>query len=62
MWDKWELQPDGSYQANWAVCGQFSDGTVYARTGIDIARLNEARQIVYLENVQADQNAFSQYK
>ncbi|KOY14733.1 polyketide cyclase [Paenibacillus xylanivorans] len=61
MWDQWEIQPDGSYQTNWAVCGQAADGTVYAKTGIDIARLNEAGQIVYLENVQADKNAFSKY-
>ncbi|OAB43317.1 polyketide cyclase [Paenibacillus antarcticus] len=62
MWDKWELQPDGSYQTNWAVCGQGSDGSVYAKTGIDIARLNETGQIVYLENVQADKDVFSKYK
>ncbi len=61
MWDQWELQPDGSYQTNWAVCGQAADGTVYAKTGIDIARVNEAGLIVYLENVQADQDAFSKY-
>ncbi|UPK43705.1 nuclear transport factor 2 family protein [Paenibacillus pabuli] len=61
MWDQWKLQPDGSYQTNWAVCGQAADGTVYAKTGIDIARVNEAGQIVYLENVQADQDAFSKY-
>ncbi|WP_253299099.1 nuclear transport factor 2 family protein [Paenibacillus barcinonensis] len=62
MWDAWVLQPDGSYQTNWAVCGQADDGTVYAKAGIDIARVNEAGQIVYLENVQADENAFSKYK
>lgn len=61
MWDRWELQPDGRYQTNWAVCGQATDGTVYAKTGIDIARVNEAGQIVYLENVQADKEAFSKY-
>ncbi|WP_018883462.1 nuclear transport factor 2 family protein [Paenibacillus massiliensis] len=62
MWDQWELQPDGSYRTNWAVCGQAADGTVYARTGIDIARLNEAGKIVYLENIQEDPNAFRNYK
>ncbi|MDK8190301.1 nuclear transport factor 2 family protein [Paenibacillus sp. UMB7766-LJ446] len=61
MWDRWELQPDGSYQTNWAVCGQAADGTVYAKTGIDIARVDEAGQIVYLENVQSDKDAFSKY-
>ncbi|MDQ0723777.1 hypothetical protein QF049_005038 [Paenibacillus sp. W4I10] len=61
MWDGWVEQPDGSYQTNWAVCGQAADGTVYAKAGIDIARVNDAGQIVYLENVQADQNAFSRY-
>ena len=61
MWDRWELQLDGSYQTNWAVCGQATDGTVYAITGIDIARVNEAGQIVYLENVQSDKDAFSKY-
>ncbi|WP_315372187.1 nuclear transport factor 2 family protein [Paenibacillus xylanexedens] len=61
MWDAWVQQPDGSYQTNWAVCGQAADGTVYAKAGIDIARVNDAGQIVYLENVQADQNAFSKY-
>ncbi|WP_337099931.1 nuclear transport factor 2 family protein [Paenibacillus sp. YIM B09110] len=62
MWDKWELQSDGSYRTNWAVCGQAVDGTVYAKKGIDIARLNEEGKIVYLENVQEDKNAFSKYK
>ncbi|MDO7907737.1 nuclear transport factor 2 family protein [Paenibacillus sp. JX-17] len=61
MWDQWELQPDGSYKTNWAVCGQAADGKVYAKTGIDIARVNEAGQIIYLENVQADKDAFSKY-
>ncbi|MEK4114191.1 16S rRNA G1207 methylase RsmC [Paenibacillus sp. DS2363] len=61
MWDAWVQQPDGSYQTNWAVCGQAADGTVYAKAGIDIARVNDAGQIVYLENVQTDQNAFSKY-
>lgn len=62
MWDGWVLQPDGSYQTNWAVCGQAADGTVYAKTGIDIARVNDEGQIMYLENVQDDKDAFSKYK
>lgn len=62
MWDRWELQPDGTYQANWAVCGQSSAGHVYAQTGVDIARLNEAGKIVYLENVPTDKTAFATYK
>lgn len=61
MWDAWELQPDGSYRTNWAVCGQAADGKVYAKAGIDIARVNDAGLIVYLENVQSDENAFSKY-
>ncbi|MGQ8873373.1 nuclear transport factor 2 family protein [Paenibacillus sp. TSA_86.1] len=61
MWDAWVLQPDGSYQTNWAVCGQAADGTVYAKVGKDIARVNDEGQIMYLENVQADENAFSKY-
>ncbi|MDT0124647.1 nuclear transport factor 2 family protein [Paenibacillus sp. RRE4] len=61
MWDAWVPQPDGSYQTNWAVCGQATDGSVYAKTGVDIARVNDAGRIVYLENVQADENAFSKY-
>lgn len=62
MWDGWVLQPDGSYRTNWAVCGQAADGTVYAKTGIDIARVNDEGQIMYLENVQDDKDAFSKYK
>lgn len=62
MWDRWERQSDGTYQANWAVCGQTSAGSVYAQTGLDIARLNEAGKIVYLENVPTDKNAFATYK
>ncbi|WP_337033410.1 nuclear transport factor 2 family protein [Paenibacillus illinoisensis] len=62
MWDGWVLQPDGSYQTNWAVCGQAGDGTVYAKTGIEIARVNDEGQIMYLENVQDDKDAFRKYK
>ncbi|OWA36280.1 polyketide cyclase [Saccharibacillus sp. O16] len=62
MWDRWELRSDGSYQTNWAVCGQTSTGSVYVQTGVDIARLNEEGKIVYLENVPTDKGAFATYK
>lgn len=62
MWDSWELQEDGSYHANWAVCGKTTSGQVYAKTGIDIAKLNETGQIIYLENVQEDKSAFQKYE
>lgn len=61
MWDAWVLQSDGSYRTNWAVCGQAADGTVYAKAGIDIVRMNEAGQIVYLKNVQTTEEAYSEY-
>lgn len=62
MWDGWVEQPNGSYKTNWAVCGKTQGGAVYAKTGIDIARLNEDGKIIYLENVQADTDAFKNYK
>ena len=55
MWEAWVPQPDGSYRTNWAVSGQAADGKVYAKAGIDIARVNDQGQIVYFEN------AFSKY-
>lgn len=61
MHEPWELQTNGTYESRWAVCGMSSAGTVYAKTGIDIARLNEDGKIVYLENVQEDKHAFSKY-
>ncbi|QDH21127.1 nuclear transport factor 2 family protein [Saccharibacillus brassicae] len=61
MWEAWERQPDGSYRTNWAVCGHSAEGKVYAKTGIDIARLNEQGKIVYLENVPTDKEAFGRY-
>ncbi|ODP29602.1 hypothetical protein PTI45_01085 [Paenibacillus nuruki] len=61
MHEPWELQNNGTYESRWAVCGMSSEGTVYAKTGIDIARVNEEGQIVYLENVQENQDAFSKY-
>lgn len=61
MWDSWVLQSDGSYRTNWAVCGQAADGTVYAKAGIDIVRMNDAGQIVYLKNVQTTEEAYSEY-
>jgi hypothetical protein len=61
MWDEWVLQPDGSYRTNWAVCGQAADGTVYAKAGIDIVRVNDAGQIEYLKNVQTTEDAYSEY-
>ncbi|WP_244660864.1 nuclear transport factor 2 family protein [Paenibacillus sp. CFBP 13594] len=61
MWDAWVLQPDGSYRTNWAVCGQAVDGTVYAKAGIDIMRVNESGQIVYLKNVQTTEDAYNEY-
>ncbi|ETT36260.1 nuclear transport factor 2 family protein [Paenibacillus amylolyticus] len=61
MSDAWVLQPDGSYRTNWAVCGQAVDGTVYAKAGIDIMRVNESGQIVYLKNVQTTEDAYNEY-
>lgn len=61
MWENWELKDNGTYETNWAVCGKSNDGKVYAKTGIDIARLNDSGKIVYLENVQSDKNAFKKY-
>ena len=61
MWDGWVLQADDSYHTNWAVCGQTSEGAVYAKTGVDIARLNADGKIVYLENVPTDKDAFGKY-
>ncbi|QGQ97729.1 nuclear transport factor 2 family protein [Paenibacillus psychroresistens] len=62
MWEKWELKENGTYETNWAVCGKSKDGNVYAKTGIDIAELNDDGKIIYLENVQADKNAFKKYE
>ncbi|KQO17182.1 hypothetical protein [Paenibacillus sp. Leaf72] len=62
MWDSWELQGNGSYQTNWAVCGKTVEGAVYAKTGIDIAKLTDDGKIIYLENVQDDKNAFKKYE
>lgn len=61
MHEPWELQTNGTYESRWAVCGMSSQGTVYAKTGIDIARVNEEGKIVFLENVQENQDAFSKY-
>ncbi|MGG4145470.1 nuclear transport factor 2 family protein [Paenibacillus algorifonticola] len=62
MWDSWELQDNGSYQTNWAVCGKTAEGAVYAKTGIDIAKLPDDGKIKYLENVQDDKTAFKKYE
>lgn len=61
MWDAWVLQSDGSYKTNWAVCGQAADGTVFAKAGIDIMRLNEEGKIMYMKNVQTTEDAYSEY-
>ncbi len=61
MWDGWVLQADGSYHTNWAVCGQTSEGAVYAKTGVDIARFNADGKIAYLENMPTDKDAFGKY-
>ncbi|WP_339253307.1 nuclear transport factor 2 family protein [Paenibacillus sp. FSL P2-0136] len=61
MWDAWVLQPDGSYLTNWAVCGQAADGTVYAKAGIDIMRVNDMGQIMYLKNVQTTEEEYSEF-
>lgn len=61
MYEPWELQTNGTYESRWAVCGMSSEGTVYAKTGIDIARVNKEGKIIFLENVQENQDAFSKY-
>lgn len=59
MHNGWIENNDGTFETQWAICGnRFEDG-VYTQEGIDIARLDDDGKIVYLENIPKDSTLFS---
>ncbi|ELK46588.1 nuclear transport factor 2 family protein [Halobacillus sp. ACCC02827] len=62
MYEGWEkVEGTDAYETRWAVCGKLANGKVYTQTGKDIARLDEAGRISYLENVPDQQDLFQGY-
>ena len=59
MHNGWIKQEDGSFQTQWAICGNRFESGVYTQEGVDIARINENGMIAYLENKPNDAQLFS---
>ncbi|MCC2088840.1 nuclear transport factor 2 family protein [Mammaliicoccus sciuri] len=59
MHNDWTQNEDGSYETDWAICGNRYETGVYTQEGKDIARLDENGKIIYLENQPKDDQLFS---
>ncbi|MCE4979506.1 nuclear transport factor 2 family protein [Mammaliicoccus sciuri] len=59
MHNGWTQNEDGSYETDWAICGNRYETGVYTQEGKDIARLDANGKIIYLENQPKDDQLFS---
>lgn len=59
MHSGWTQNEDGSYETDWAICGNRYETGVYTQEGKDIARLDANGKIIYLENQPKDDQLFS---
>ncbi|MCD8817805.1 nuclear transport factor 2 family protein [Mammaliicoccus sciuri] len=59
MHNGWTQNEDGSYETDWAICGNRYETGVYTQEGKDIARLDAKGKIIYLENQPKDDQLFS---
>ncbi|TDL31081.1 nuclear transport factor 2 family protein [Jeotgalibacillus sp. S-D1] len=63
MFEGWKsIEGTDLLETPWAVCGKRSSGTVFTQTGKDIAKLDAAGKISYLENIPDNTNMFEEYK